>query len=268
MDIFSLAPPKYLYKYRTLRNFEYITKNNSLYFYDPLEEYNDPFDCMIKPFLKGTYNEIEEWSKKFLLRNNEDLSKKEFKKLLKIYKTHIHATYKENTKIFLDDYNFQMALRSSDPDRAKNIGVLSLTEKNNDILMFTHYGDNHKGLGLQFEMKKDPYYYANVFPVKYFKSYPQLNVLNSNSTERLEKMLFTKSAQWNYEKEWRIIKKEGSGPSQFKRSMLTGIIFGTATTKASKDYVFEVTKDRNIKYFQAVPKKRRFELKITPLIRY
>jgi hypothetical protein len=71
--------------------------------------------------------------------------------------------------------------------------------------MWAHYTDRHKGavIGLDFDnifgvkMKIDP--------VDYCEQRPKINILSDITHEKFLKVLFTKSVDWGYEKEFRVI---------------------------------------------------------------
>jgi len=104
-----------------------------------------------------------------------------------------------------------------------------------DVLMFSHYADNHRGFAVGFDTRlllrsltnQNQPLRANIRPVWYFPSMPKLNL-------RTEPALCAtcKSDIWRYEKEFRVfIVNDGSAlaPSSlfdFDRSAIAEVIFG------------------------------------------
>ncbi len=106
-------------------------------------------------------------------------------------------------------------------NKAKNrisniIGVLSLTETHDNILMWTHYSQNFQGfvigmrsddLPFTWKQSKEPFALRRV---RYSETRPSLSIneiMDENiDGELLYKWLATKSKDWSYENEWRIIK--------------------------------------------------------------
>lgn len=81
--------------------------------------------------------------------------------------------------------------------------------------MWAHYGDNHKGVCLNFRFlsKSDithtllhDKFFLRTYPVNYNLNYGQINDLED--LDSAIKILFTKHPSWSYEKEVRFIKKE------------------------------------------------------------
>lgn len=90
--------------------------------------------------------------------------------------------------------------------------VLSLTEDPGSLLMWGHYAANHSGFIIGFASDQD--ILAGVSPhrqlarVRYSSERPSREVFEQLTREEL---LLTKSREWNYESEWRIIDSTGAG---------------------------------------------------------
>lgn len=97
-------------------------------------------------------------------------------------------------------------------------GVLCLSETPDNLLMWSHYADNHKGAVIEFIIdENDPFslfcidYVAKLSDAKFGKiSYKKdRNYLGSSSTDNTrsirEHYAFIKSKEWEYEKEHRFV---------------------------------------------------------------
>lgn len=88
------------------------------------------------------------------------------------------------------------------------IGVLCLTEKNDNLLMWSHYADSHKGFCVKFDTSdaffdsrrgaKDEFYHLR--KVKYLPERPNKTLGNMSGID----LLLHKSDVWAYEDEWRF----------------------------------------------------------------
>ena len=130
----------------------------------------------------------------------------------------------EQERIGFDEETRQSVLKiSRDPERARQvygmmlnfmtgtIGVLSLTEKCDNLLMWAHYAFEHTGFVLGFDTTHE---YWNHFDDKK----PRTGVLRKlNYSEKrptlqhmaemtLIDIYFSKSLEWAYEQEWRVFK--------------------------------------------------------------
>jgi hypothetical protein len=126
---------------------------------------------------------------------------------------------------------------------SKKIGVVCLTAKPLDRLMWAHYGESHKGFVAEFGRSGDegkteygfrccgsPF--GSAVEVQYEPELPLLQPGHPN----LEKGILTKYDCWVYEEEWRVIRpldsgdahptKQGFVLARFKPIHLRRVIFG------------------------------------------
>jgi hypothetical protein len=166
--------PCYLYKYRPLsgenvQRVEAIICDNELYFAPPLS-FNDPFDC--KPYFvdAASIAEKEKYIHQLLLREYPSLQ------------PFVHT--EEAKRIVRDPRNFQYYLETANSHFAKvaqTMGVLSLSAINNDLLMWAHYADSHKGICLKFKRKHQLFNQAEA--VIYETNRPQISLINTKLLE-------------------------------------------------------------------------------------
>jgi hypothetical protein len=117
-------------------------------------------------------------------------------------------------------------------------GIACFSEKEDDILMWAHYSDGHRGFCLEYDTNYEPF--QKVHQVVYSASFPTINpadvllgrLLNIPITH-----LTTKSEHWSYEKEWRVISDEGDKEFGISVSALTGIYFGCAMPCVHKEVI-------------------------------
>jgi Protein of unknown function (DUF2971) len=90
-----------------------------------------------------------------------------------------------------------------------NFGILSLTEAPDNLLMWAHYGDSHKGIVLGFDESHSFFQGSEIVAglerlskVEYNQKRPVL----SPSTRDNPKLFLRKSTEWAYEREWRLIR--------------------------------------------------------------
>jgi hypothetical protein len=245
MKIKPMEPsPEILYKYRSLSvdNFKftyYIFMKNELYFPHP-DQVDDPFDCKTFPYLENV-------NKRQLLKKLETINPKKFAdkeiNLLKVKQAINNKSESELRAYFLDKFKSQ-----------QNVGVLSLSEKHLDILMWGHYTDSHKGICIGFDYNKLLFYFNDtLFPpdkVKYPPSneYPKWDPFVDDKEELVEKIFFTKALCWKYEQEWRVILPEkGRSSQKFDPDAIVSVHLGCQITKGNKEAVIDWCLQRNRK---------------------
>src|SRR5262249_3461497 len=92
------------------------------------------------------------------------------------------------------------------------IGLCCLTEQCNNILMWSHYADNHKGYCVEFEATDHTLVFGRAQRVSYSDVYPEINFYNTPGDEKVRLTFLTKFTDWQYEREWRILNHdEGPG---------------------------------------------------------
>lgn len=100
----------------------------------------------------------------------------------------------------------------------KHLGILCLSERPDDLLMWAHYAENHFGFVIEFDTEHEFFWHTGghpnwsrqhetlfeLRPVKYQKTVPHLRP--EKPEKALESVVFTKSIHWNYEREWRLVR--------------------------------------------------------------
>jgi len=157
-----------------------------------------------------------------------------------------------------------------------NFGILSLTTKKDDIIMFSHYADKHTGICLEFDTTKDENIFKEKpFEVNYRESVPSFQLKSfiheKGNPKFIEPIFSTKYCSWHYEKEWRILyhvsSKNDHRIEKYRPEALTGIIFGCESDDEIKNEIKEIVKFKNHKIilYQAYRKKEAYGLDIIPV---
>jgi len=149
----------------------------------------------------------------------------------------------------------------------KNCGIFCMSQTNDDILMWSHYADRHKGFCIEFVRKPDNLLgdITRTQPVRYDCNYPDVNPLDENGNENFsifQKMFFTKAENWIYENEWRLVWKE-KGKEEPLPVDTSSIIFGLKMPDEHKITIKNILVDQpNIRYQEAIKGEYQFRLKI------
>lgn len=116
--------------------------------------------------------------------------------------------------------------------------ILSLSEDCFSPLLWALYGDEGNGVCLSFRTD-------GIFKLAKSVEYsdPDPNDVQEIEKEKLEKKieedLYTKSRDWQHEKEWRIIEKSDSSHFRFQREDLVAVIFGYKIDPGTKERIIE-----------------------------
>ncbi len=239
-----------LYKYRSLEKVEgdrvrETFENSTVYFPSP-SQFNDPFDCKIALSLHGTQ---EEWKKFFL-------------KKFKIYKPNLSPS---DRLIEANRLARRGSYKNLDPmistRAAKSAGVFCLSAVNDDILMWSHYANAHRGICIGFRAGPYDGFFHRSQQVKYLLTYPSTRIFDSEE-QRIETALLAKSEHWGYEKEYRIFEHRGPGTYSFPQDLLVEVILGCDISDSDRQSVTTWAQARSARprIFVARKKEREFGL--------
>jgi len=204
-----------------------------------------------------------------LRRSPEKLSKEEF--------------YEEFGAATFEGYDRMLAaIPKTNEDARPHIEtnkVLSLTTAPNNNLMWTHYADGHSGVVLRFRSIPEldsPYGMAK--PMNYVDEVPHLfseeelvdiaaGISNIDVRAILDKIIYTKSSDYSYEREWRISTGSGRTADPFEDipfglNELDGIVFGLNTSDVDRAEIEALAaKYPNVEFMHTARAKLGLEIK-------
>jgi hypothetical protein len=250
-------PVKHLYRYRSMdsRELPLIFEHMKVYFPDPTT-FKDPFEC--KPNLTVHKSSVmrELYLKERAKHRFPTADKKTIRKM----------TLSAKRKL-LNHENLERAYE----EFLRNTGVYCLSEKNDDILMWSHYSDGHKGLCIEFDASQEETFFWEATKVVYQEEYPIVNVMDIGKPEEFRKALLTKSNHWEYEQERRILKfkrEGGPGGHNFPSKSLTGIILGALIEEQDKNKILHWIADypNKINIYQAKINRTKYKLDIEQIM--
>lgn len=277
--------PRRLYKYRAFSDLSLSSLvEDKLFFADP-NSFNDPLDT--KPNLKVDVPDVQ--LEDILTRLIEHLVSRELGAAAKTirYKgpktqDHIVRQSQKQAQRSLEDIRYH----AGNPDlevyeplalllghaiesellRRYDGGIFSLASRHSCPLMWSHYGDQHRGLAIGYSVPEDSQ--ADLFKVRYggesqVEASKILDMLNGNQAAKREvddAVLLKKAYDWRYEREWRLIGQRGAQDSQIE---LEEVVFGMRCTIP---VVFTVVKalenrQRPVKFYEIRRKPDTFLLK-------
>ncbi len=270
--------PAVLYKYVSDEYWQKILKQRTLRFSQP-SVLNDPFEIRptYKPLSTAAFTH-EQLTDKNLTLVSKEIFEEELSKMpveirtlipegfIDFFSKSIAPQAKELAPTILDSFTPAISdgmFSSFD----QMIGILSLSERNNDPLMWAHYARSHQGivLGLDTESNffnrrlgdKDDL--RHLEKVRY-ATRPSIQVLE---IENEHEIFFTKSEEWAYECEWRMLLPlkdadevvSDGGASiylfEYPSTCLNEVIFGYNTSDETRSailsYIFEENQYSHVK---------------------
>jgi hypothetical protein len=228
--------PKSVFKYMRFDKYEHSInhfKNGTIWLSNP-SDFNDPFDSVINiDFLKI----FHESTLSGLFEIAENKHKLSFEKLEEARRT---GNPRETLTRFimekaglsgekLEEFiRFNESLRVSRASEARwnlvyelrsNMRVCSFSARNDKMLMWAHYADNHKGFCIEYDLStafENDLNLRFLYPVIYSNDltdftdkFGDLEKTGEMPSYWAKKAAMHKAEDWSYEEEWRLIFSEG-----------------------------------------------------------
>lgn len=118
----------------------------------------------------------------------------------------------------IDKTNFEPRLKSTLRESGSTASIRNEIRQNalvscffegniQNSLMWAHYANNHKGFCIEYELKESDPQIFNFNRVNYVSTLPEIYAteLLFNPYETVARVVYSKSIEWSYEKEWRYV---------------------------------------------------------------
>jgi Protein of unknown function (DUF2971) len=249
--------PKRLYKYdaislQALQNL----KRQIVYFGSPTR-FNDPYDCATKPlFINPDKKQLDAIRHHYLTSSSVPMDKKiQFRDL----------SDEKLSEVLLRSCRqvFDEILESFVQQR----GITCFSEKNDDLLMWSHYADKSTGMCLEFDTSFSPF--EKVVPVKYVEEMPTLPITPSlldGDIDTVQELYCVKSTAWAYEREWRGIHQQRDTAFTYESKCLKGIYFSDKTPDELVEIVCLILRGQNetVQFHSGSRSTVEFKMEFTP----
>jgi hypothetical protein len=215
---------EHLFKYKSLDkdSIEYTERvftHNELYFPKP-SELNDPFECKPGVTVEGsTKEEMKKYFDGLLQGGQPQMNRTQRRTAISDYLKELsgNSIHKEVALLFKNVIN----------KIVESAGVCSFSEKWDDLLMWSHYADSHRGICIRFKASSSTTFFGKAQKVSYQEEHPIIHMINDKDKDKACKSILVKADSWSYEHEWRIVEhEEGPGPHRFPTGLLDAVILG------------------------------------------
>lgn len=249
-----------IYKYRNWNNNNHqkILTEFELFCASP-KSFNDPFDAKIFFDFENMSDEDYEKYKEKLIGNLSFSSKglSYTKEFLNQYLNDKNAIKKASQKVEIDAADNRM-------------GIISFSTDINNILLWSHYAQNHCGFAVGFDKVKIEN--SNLLGaggmVQYSldNNHPIVNPIDDNNS--FWNRTFVKSNDWKYESEYRILRifREKLSPNDSKRKvqfdpeLINEVCLGMEINDSDKKLIIEICNNHKIPVYQMSKVPRKFEI--------
>src|SRR5262245_43474194 len=245
-----------LYKYGRVNEYsEALFSGSQIWLASPYE-LNDPFECRPWFTYDGDEKEIFQVSVTAFRKRNPHATRQE----AIAEATKIIAEGRYRTRGFWEALSVDVHR-----DLASSIGLYCLSEVPTDILMWSHYGSDHKGYCLEFEATSQTPVFGEAQKVQYADVYPKVDFFKTPNPTQVEQIFLTKYRGWSYEREWRIVDfRRGPGLRSYPPNLLRRVIVGMRmpTTHMHEIRKWVGRRGYPVKFSQAIRSDQTFAVEI------
>ena len=277
--------PRRLYKYRDFDNRTLaIVVSDNVYYADP-STFNDPLDTRPSIDVDLDDGELERIVRILVeRRSSEDMSAAAKTISYRGPRTidHIKRNSRRQADRLIEEIEYNATNPEYESEDAKALlfgqyiksallqqyekGIVSLAERSTCPLMWSHYGDQHRGVCIGYSVPADAA--GNLHKVKYggsrlVQASKVAAMLDGNDIARGEvdeAVLLRKAKSWGYEREWRLIGLRGIQDSPLE---LEEVVFGMRCNAATKYVLMKALKgrDRSVEFYEMREVSGTFKLK-------
>lgn len=260
-------PPRILFKYRHFDELGYGLKSLDEIYFSPPSEFNDPFDTGI-PILYRSSGASSERILEHMLKSNLEVNDPPWDE------ERIRSRHLELIGQTKDLQVAQTEDLAAIMELSQRTGVFSLTEKESNILMWSHYAANHTGFCIGY--RTSPLYsflrtQADVIlpRIVYSPDCPLVNPYDPNISLDWYYAPFThKFLDWDYESEWRLILHDGAKRIiPIPENTIESVTLGLRISKENEAVLIEKIRARKLRpnVFRIIRKFSSFELAFAPV---
>ena len=258
----KLNLPPVIYKYESFNTYSLSNLKNAQIFFNRPIDFDDPFDCSL--FVESIEHD-----------DNSIIKLHNYWVLKKLPDAPAPPPHLINTVDSIEDVpdGFENSVYKAAKEVAEKkqqeslyeIGCSCFSKINNNLLMWSHYANGHKGFCLEFDTSFEPF--KKAMKVEYSDSFPRWNPINiflegKVFDRRVYIPLLTKYSCWEYEKEWRIFKREPRTFLGYVVDALKAVYFGASIEKSHIEIICLILQGQNpnVAFYKAKKSSKKYEI--------
>jgi hypothetical protein len=232
----KITKDRFLYKYRALNpeSAESVSQMRDLivlskFWLSSASDFNDPFDGLGNFFADGSVQEKRARLESLLKIQGLNWSQRQ--RQLSQLASRPNSYYEDEVRKFYALYY-------------PKVGICCFAGDPRNILMWSHYANNHKGVWLQLESARDPKTFSQTISMSYSEEYPRVNWING-FYDGLKILMQRKHRGWCYERETRIRMLDSARTyHSFNPEALRAICFGCRASAQTISKIKELVTER------------------------
>lgn len=284
----------YFYKYMSCETARKVLTNRTLK-WSPATDFNDPFDMQFDLHLDFDQEALVEQCKSDF---QEIISgKRGFEPLIGLGNLlarlqtiapmmpprELEEIIDNAVRMTIDNTGSDMAsMHANLRNHFGHYKVLCLSERNDSILMWSHYANHHRGVVLRLAcLEETDSSWTVAQPIAYRERMPRFvdhqelrNLITGQSELRreaiAERTIFSKALDWQYEREWRVYRPSETKMVEyldFNSPELSAVYFGCRTPETHREEISALALAVNpgAKLLSSVKSEREFSLEFISL---
>lgn len=206
--------PTSFFKYRTLNDYTLESIEYNSLWLAAINSLNDPYECLLlldnDESLRAFFSD-KNFSKNFKDMFGLEISESDIKEIIeseKPYEAYVSFCTIEGIALNVSPPK-QIELIQKRWDEIvesgkENIRICSFSERNDSLLMWSHYANQHQGICVEYDFLDDNEFRAFLQPVFYDDKLFKLKTMDH--VTGLSQLIgsLVKSKDWEYENEWRL----------------------------------------------------------------
>lgn len=216
--------PRYFYKFNTgsQQAMEGFILQSTAYLASP-QQFNDPFDLRAHLELRGSFADQVQYVARSMRRHQ-------------VGATNRPSDTTAQAAALLRSGQYLMSMQKAFDQAADAFGVACFAAAGEssrqsgprDILMWSHYAQEHQGICFQFHTRRSPGFFAQARRVSYAQDLVRINWADRGGRgDKVHAALFQKAKVWAHENEFRLALPERARTVEgFKEQALVGIVLG------------------------------------------
>ncbi len=244
--------PSKLYQYRKFSSQNLESLSESSIYLASYESFNDPFD---------EFN-VAEPTHEQALEFCREMARDPAAKVADYYRKILN----DRDALLSDFLKCSKDVIQLTEAKCRGLGIACLSEKADDLLMWSHYADGHTGYCLEFDGSVAPFALAMAvqYSTQRLKVHPY--TLKPEDAHGM-KALLVKHTCWAYEKEWRVLSTDGPGLSKYPPERLTAVYFGMRMSIERQKVILRLLGDGDkvLRVFQMKKSNSEFVVEPEPI---
>lgn len=214
-----------IYKYLSPEDGIRTLSNSTIFLQNP-SKFNDPFDCYEEVV---QFPDAKQYATDLLLSGKTKVPKE----MMRLARNQIGNNQIDVISPFKDSLT----------EMKDKIGISCFSKNFNNKLMWSHYGDKHNGIciGFEFQIITTDYF---IVLVDYVDKLEKANY-RTDKEEMLKKWLYTKSSDWRYEEEVRLISLNKQGVVKVAKKAFKHVVFGAKSEPKFKNKILNTISSKS-----------------------